>query len=218
MRFTAHQRWTIYAIAAAATAWAIFFDAPSPDATPVAEPTRKQPIPTISTRIGQEPRTFVSAADIQAQRAHGVTAGRSDPFADDGRPVAMAKAQVEAKVADEAASAAATAAAAATTVELAAAPPPFRYVGRWQEDGLTVIYLQQNERIFPIRGPGVLNESYAVELITGGEMILNYLPQGQRQTLALTVAAPRTASAPPDSGVSQSGGVATGEPAQQEEN
>lgn len=87
-----------------------------------------------------------------------------------------------------AAAEAAAAAPAPVPVEEAApqAPPlPFRVMGRHEQAGQTVVFLQQNDRTHIARVGDTIGDTYKVEGIDGGAMTLRYIPLDQVQTLEL---------------------------------
>lgn len=64
------------------------------------------------------------------------------------------------------------------------APPlPFKVLGRYEEDGQDVIFLQHNEFNLVVRSGDVIATTYKVESIKGAQMTLRYLPTNQAQTL-----------------------------------
>lgn len=74
-----------------------------------------------------------------------------------------------------------------TTEPLApTAPPlPFTYLGKMEEEpGKWLAYLAEGEAVHPVRPGDVIEGTYRVEGITGGQMTLLYLPLSIRQTLA----------------------------------
>ncbi|CAN7322500.1 hypothetical protein [Rhizobacter sp. LjRoot28] len=64
------------------------------------------------------------------------------------------------------------------------APPlPFRTIGRYEEDGVTVFFLQHNERGIVARVGDTVAEHYKVESVQGNLLTLTHLPTNQTQTL-----------------------------------
>jgi hypothetical protein len=64
------------------------------------------------------------------------------------------------------------------------APPlPFRAIGRYEEDGETVFFLQHNERGIVVRVGDTVAEQYKVESVQGNLLTLTHLPTNQTQTL-----------------------------------
>ena len=64
------------------------------------------------------------------------------------------------------------------------APPlPFRVLGRYVEDGETVVFLAHNDRNLAVRVGDTIAEHYRVEGMQRGVLNLVYLPLNQTQTL-----------------------------------
>jgi hypothetical protein len=179
MKFSSRQRWIVYAVAAAGTGaamWAVDHQPPAD-----AELVRPARGPLLRTSVTPSARANASAADaLQAleRRLHASTNSTRDPFADGGGVPAIAAASTPAV------------AAAPVPPPVPRAPAlPFTYVGRWEENGQTIIYLLENGQVFPVRGPGPLDERYAVQSVSADALVLKYLPIGEEQTLALVRAA-----------------------------
>lgn len=67
------------------------------------------------------------------------------------------------------------------------APPlPFKELGRYEEAGQTVVFLQYGEQNLVVRSGETIAGSYKVEGIGGTSMTLRYLPLNQVQTLELS--------------------------------
>jgi len=62
-------------------------------------------------------------------------------------------------------------------------PLPFRAIGRYEEDGTTVFFLQHNERGIVVRVGDTIAEQYKVESVQGNLLTLTHLPTNQTQTL-----------------------------------
>ena len=60
---------------------------------------------------------------------------------------------------------------------------PFRFLGRYIEDGQTVVFLQNNEQNFAAKVGEVLQQTYQVQAITATAMTFVYLPLNQTQNL-----------------------------------
>lgn len=60
---------------------------------------------------------------------------------------------------------------------------PFRFLGRYIEDGQTVVFLQHNEQNFAAKIGEVLQQTYKVQAITASAMTFVYLPLNQTQNL-----------------------------------
>lgn len=66
------------------------------------------------------------------------------------------------------------------------APPlPFRYMGRWVEDGKTHYFMQYNGRDLVLLPGMQIDPQYKLESVQGGQMRFTYLPLQQQQTLAV---------------------------------
>lgn len=66
----------------------------------------------------------------------------------------------------------------------AQAPPlPFRVLGRYEEGGRAVVFLQYNDQNLVVRVGDTLAEQYKVEGLSGTALTLRYLPLNQLQSL-----------------------------------
>lgn len=175
MVISARLRWTLYGLAALGTAAAIWSGDPAGSQAPeVVQPTRAASPAAGRVAVDRRRATTVQAGDVLAQRMALSRASSSDPFADD-MPAALAAGPVAAQPATPA----------AATVPAVPALP-FTYIGRWQEKGMTVVYLQENgQHVVQVRGPGPLNDRFAVESIADDRMVLRAQPGGRRYTLLL---------------------------------
>lgn len=175
MAISARLRWTLYGVAAVGTAVAIWSGDPAGGHAPeVVQPTRAAAPAAGRVLVDRRQAIDVQAGDVLAQRMALSRASSSDPFADD--MPAPAAAPVPATQAPSP----------AATARAATAALPFTYIGRWQEKGMTVVYLQENgQRVVQVRGPGPLNDRFAVESIADDRMVLRSQPGGQRYTLLL---------------------------------
>ena len=176
MKIGPRIRWTLYGLAALATAAAMWKTDQGPMAAPnvdVVRPTRGPAATAPQVPVDARQARTVDDGDPLALRQSASSASSNDPFADEPQ-VATAPA--------------ATPMAAAPVVARPAAPAlPYSYLGRWQENGKTVVYLQENGHdVVQVHGPGRLNDRYAVESVADDRMVLKYLPMGLRQTLVLT--------------------------------
>jgi hypothetical protein len=64
------------------------------------------------------------------------------------------------------------------------APPlPFRMMGRYVENGQTLVFLQQADRSWVVREGDILNESYKVESVKANAIHFKYLPLDETQIL-----------------------------------
>jgi hypothetical protein len=66
------------------------------------------------------------------------------------------------------------------------APPlPFKYLGRFSIDSNDSVLVVAGNRVLSVREGDVVEEAYRVERIGDTEIVLNYLPLEERQTLPL---------------------------------
>jgi len=69
------------------------------------------------------------------------------------------------------------------------APPlPFKYMGKIMDGGEIVVFLAKQDSNYSVRTGDKLDSNYQVEDIKPGVMTFNYLPLGQKQTLAIGAA------------------------------
>lgn len=182
MALSTRQRWMLYGVAALLTGAAMLAVQPQQEAgeaaasLPAARPARAVP-------AGTAP----AAPLALPQRPYG-GAGRS-PFGDPALAAAAAAAQAAAAAPPPTPVDSTAAAPAATAAAL-----PFRFLGRWTEDGTSTVFLAQGQRQFTAVAGRHLTPDYLVEHIGARELRLLHVPTGTRQTLAL--AAGQTASAP----------------------
>jgi len=173
MKTSPALRWACYAIAAAATGaamWHVDQREPAADTIQAVRPAQRgMGMPASLSR----PAAPDDALAILKQRLDAAMSGSADPFSD-GRAAAAAPAPVQPEPA-------AVPAAAAAPVQ------PFTYVGRWQEQGGTVVFLQSGDRVLSVRGPGPLEGGWSVESIGADSLVLK--GNGQRQTIAFAAAA-----------------------------
>ena len=200
MAISARLRWTLYGLAGIATLVAMWAGdgGPRAAAPEVVAPTVRAT--TAAPRVATSTPPAVDAAtDFLAQRKSASRASSSDPFADlQDAPVAMAAAPVT-----------------QPAPRMTAPPPslPYTYVGKWEEKGQTVVYLQENgEHVVQVHGPGRLNDQYTVVSVLADRMVLKNVPTGTRHTLVFAHTSAAGAPAAP----SQEAGAAAGAP--QEEN
>ncbi|MES2740709.1 MAG: hypothetical protein V4754_07125 [Pseudomonadota bacterium] len=74
----------------------------------------------------------------------------------------------------------------AEPVAPAQAPPlPFHLLGRYQQQGRAVVFLQFNDQNLVVQAGDTIAELYKVESIGASSMQLRYIPLGQQQTLDL---------------------------------
>lgn len=64
-------------------------------------------------------------------------------------------------------------------------PPslPFTYLGKLLEDGQLTVFLSKMDRNYIVKPGDVIEGTYRVEEISGGMMVLTYLPLDMKQTL-----------------------------------
>jgi hypothetical protein len=69
------------------------------------------------------------------------------------------------------------------------APPlPFKYMGKIMDGGDIVVFLVKQDSNYTVRSGDKIDSNYQVEEIKPGVMTFNYLPLGQKQTLAIGAA------------------------------
>ncbi|MFL6693008.1 MAG: hypothetical protein ACJ8GO_08615 [Ramlibacter sp.] len=199
MAISARLRWTLYGFAGIATVVAMWAGDGGPRAAApevVAPTVRATPAPRVST---ESLAAIDPATDLLAQRKAASPTSSSDPFADmQDVPVATAAPPV-----------------AQPAASIAAPAPslPYTYVGKWEEKGQTVVYLQENgEHVVQVHGPGRLNDQYTVVSVLADRLVLKNVPTGTRHILAFA----RTSAAGSPAAPGQDGGAAAG--GSQEEN
>ncbi|KQP12652.1 hypothetical protein [Pseudorhodoferax sp. Leaf267] len=186
MALSTRQRWMLYGVAGLLTAaamWAVEPE-PTPDTVaPAARPARS------AARAADAPTVPPLALAPLPERPFG-GAGRS-PF---GESAAITPAQV-----------AAAAAAAQARADMPPPPPPatattpteppFVFLGRWTEDGVTTVFLSSGGRGLVAVAGRPLTPDYLVESIGERAMQLRHVPTGTRHTLALVAGRPAAAAA-----------------------
>ncbi|HEX9721465.1 MAG TPA: hypothetical protein VGA59_17240 [Ramlibacter sp.] len=65
-----------------------------------------------------------------------------------------------------------------------APPMPFTFLGRYEEGGTRTIVLVKGERIYTVSEGDVIDQTYRVERLAGGQLELTYLPLGIKQTIS----------------------------------
>lgn len=184
MRLSTRQRWMLYAIAALLTGAAMLAVQPPPE-TPetavVAAPPRPSGAPAATPIDPAAPALALSP------RPYG-GAGRS-PFGDASPQAATAGAQ---------------AFVAAPPVPTSDLPPPspptaatlpFRFLGRWIENGTTTVFLAHGSRQLAAVAGQPLTSDYRVEHIGERTLRLVHVPTGTRHALALVAGPAATAGA-----------------------
>jgi len=68
------------------------------------------------------------------------------------------------------------------------APPPlpFKYLGRWVDDGRLTVFLVQGEQPIPVATGQVLPGNWRVDEITARSVVFTYLPLDMQSTLGIT--------------------------------
>ena len=65
------------------------------------------------------------------------------------------------------------------------APPlPFSFMGRYEEGDTRIILLVRGDRIYTVSEGEVIDNTYRVESLTGGQLELTYLPLNIKQTIS----------------------------------
>jgi hypothetical protein len=65
-----------------------------------------------------------------------------------------------------------------------APPMPFSFLGRYEEGGKLIILLVRSDRIYTVSEGEVIDNTYRVERLTGGQLELTYLPLNIKQTIS----------------------------------
>jgi hypothetical protein len=78
---------------------------------------------------------------------------------------------------------------AAAAPEIPTAPPlPFSYMGSYRPDGAqTVFFLTQKDRVYEVKIGDVLDDTYSVDALSGGQLMFTYKPLKVQQSLAVEV-------------------------------
>jgi hypothetical protein len=66
-----------------------------------------------------------------------------------------------------------------------APPMPFSYLGRYEDGGKLVIFLLKDDRIYTVSEGEVIDNTYRVERLTGGQLEMTYLPLNIKQTISV---------------------------------
>jgi len=68
------------------------------------------------------------------------------------------------------------------------APPPlpFKYLGRWVDDGRLTVFLMQGDQPIPVESGQVLPGNWRVDEITARSVVFTYLPLDMQSTLGIT--------------------------------
>lgn len=65
-----------------------------------------------------------------------------------------------------------------------APPMPFSFMGRYEEGGGRIILLVRGDRIYAVSEGDVIDNTYRVERLAGGQLELTYLPLDIKQTIS----------------------------------
>lgn len=65
-----------------------------------------------------------------------------------------------------------------------APPMPFNFLGRYEEGETLTILLVKGERLYTVAEGEVIENTYRVERLTGGQLELTYLPLNIKQTIS----------------------------------
>jgi hypothetical protein len=65
-----------------------------------------------------------------------------------------------------------------------APPMPFTFLGRYEDEGVRIIMLVKGDRIYTVSEGDVIDRTYRVERLAGGQLELIYLPLGIKQTVS----------------------------------
>lgn len=65
-------------------------------------------------------------------------------------------------------------------------PLPFKYLGRWVDDGRLTVFLVQGEQPVPVQLGQVLPGNWRVDEITERTVVFTYLPLDMQSTLGIT--------------------------------
>jgi hypothetical protein len=61
---------------------------------------------------------------------------------------------------------------------------PFSFMGRYEEEGSRIILLIRGERIYTVSEGEVIDNTYRVGPLAGGQLELTYLPLNIKQTIS----------------------------------
>ena len=70
-------------------------------------------------------------------------------------------------------------------VKSALPPLPFRYVGRWTQNGRLEALVMRGERLYVVKAGDRIGDDYLVERIGEASIGFTYLPLNEKQSLAL---------------------------------
>lgn len=199
MGLTTRQRWMLYGLAGLLTVAAMVAVGPdaADEAAATVAPVSRQPRPVMGAHGAASVSGSAPALALVPLPARPFSAAGRSPFDEErlAPPPAVA--------ADAAAVAAAQAAAAAAPrqpVAVTAPALPFGFLGRWQEGGVSTVFVSHGGRGLPAVVGRPLTPHYLVERIDAREMQLRHIPTGTRQTLALVAQGAAAAAASQASG------------------
>ncbi len=148
-------RWAAYGAALVALWPAMRWGAPARDAPAVVGAVAREP-------AAAGPSSHVPRAPaLERLQARGESSAQGDPFA------ALRAPQPQVVVTPSAAPA-----------HPEPPPLPYAYVGRFIQDGRSVVFLQRDGGIVVVRGPGALDAEYLVTAVDERHLSLKYLPLG----------------------------------------
>ncbi len=61
---------------------------------------------------------------------------------------------------------------------------PFSFMGRYEEGTTRIIMLVKGDRIYTVSEGDVIDNTYRVERLTGGQLELTYLPLNIKQSIS----------------------------------
>lgn len=64
-----------------------------------------------------------------------------------------------------------------------APPMPFTFLGRYEDEGVRIIMLVKGDRVYTVSEGDVIDQTYRVERLAGGQLELTYLPLAIKQTI-----------------------------------
>jgi hypothetical protein len=65
-----------------------------------------------------------------------------------------------------------------------APPMPFTFLGRYEEGGVRIIMLVKADRIYTVSEGDVIDQTYRLDRLAGGQLELTYLPLDIKQTIS----------------------------------
>jgi hypothetical protein len=63
-------------------------------------------------------------------------------------------------------------------------PMPFTFMGRYEEGGARILMLVKGDRVYTVSEGEVIENTYRVERLAGGNLELTYLPLGIKQSIS----------------------------------